>query len=85
MLFISFLGGILFYEFGSLLREPFPLYLILYVSGCGMVLLGLAILSYKQQFRDNAVAVAPEAEESETLGKGVRQNLTIALYVYTYR
>lgn len=64
MLFISFFGGILFHEFGSLMRDPLPLYLCLYIAGCLLVLLGLAVLSYKQQVRDGRAVVAPAPDDA---------------------
>lgn len=63
MLFMSFLGGILFNEFVTLMRDPYPLYLILYIAGCSMIMFGLALLSFKQQFRD-VRSVAPESGPS---------------------
>jgi len=59
MLFMSFLGGTLFAEFDSLLREPYPLFLCLYVFGCLMVLLGLLVLAREQRRRSHT-AIAPE-------------------------
>mmetsp|Transcript_22691 Transcript_22691/g.73440 ORF Transcript_22691/g.73440 Transcript_22691/m.73440 type:complete len:505 (+) Transcript_22691:111-1625(+) len=84
MLFISFFGGVLFYEFGSLMRDPYPLYLCLYIAGCLLVLLGLAVLSYKQQVREGRAVVVPAPDDacevsSKPSIQGKRRDSTISL------
>ena len=40
--FLSFMAGLLFNEFSSLIRPPLPLYLVLYILGLCLVLGALA-------------------------------------------
>jgi len=64
MLFMSLAGGLLFQEFTALLRSPVPLYLILYVSGVGFVIAGLAYLSYTQQQKETLKESLKTLEQS---------------------
>ena len=50
--FLSFMAGLLFNEFSSLIRPPLPLYLVLYILGLCLVLGALACLARSQALKE---------------------------------
>ena len=65
--FISLLSGMLFGEFASLTRGPYPLFLVLYALGLLLVLVALSLLAYSQKLKSEGTlkisqAPAPEPE-----------------------
>ena len=45
---ISTIGGVLFGEFDALARDPFPLYLLMYLAGLALLVAGLVFLARSQ-------------------------------------
>lgn len=73
--FISFSAGILFNEFESLMRSPYPLYLVLYSLGLVLVMGALAALSYSQWIKARRVSKVSNSNVALNQGPGTAGSL----------